>query len=272
MAYWKFYILLALSVSFGYQPADPPTLHAIYFAQTTDKAIGAACKIDYDNWENEMRSVAIESGMAIQKYGFEGRHASCSNLQGFINQLVVKENDVIWFYYSGHGLGILGNKYPRLSICNGASGATYKYGELSWLKNELLQKGARLTIIFGDLCNKAKKVGPKQAPKDGLTNIPLERTKCYYKLFHSAKGSIIAVAADSGQYAYCSRIDGGYFTYFFIDQFLTHLNNDEAKYIRWDTILRDTQQKTFDWSIKLQGKELIEVLQKPIYDVDVQYK
>ncbi|MEO0899631.1 MAG: caspase family protein [Bacteroidota bacterium] len=254
-------ILLASCVTMQGQ-----TLHAIYFGQTRDTSIGRSVYLDIIKWERAMETMANGANLSLEVEMRTGPDCTCSELQRVIDGLDVGSNDVIWFYYSGHGYNDTrdGCAFPSVGICR----PSQSVGQYCTLTQQLRSKGARLTLVFGDLCNTAI---PINDPTVAATNEPLEMYKCYQELFLNHTGYITAVAASQHEYAYCDLKDGGYFTHFFLRTFHHHIKYTKAKDISWDLILKEVKTKVYNRSVGIvSGSARDDVTyQTPYYDINL---
>jgi hypothetical protein len=228
---------------------EKPTLHLMVVADTEDPDIGFSCALDKRKMTAEFEGIAQVLDIGISKHIIDGEYFSKQNVLSVINQIQPNPNDVILFYYSGHGFRWRNQDdgYPQLFLktnkYDGLSSETSM--SLASVYQTLVTKGARLTIVLGDCCN-------SEVQMEQVTNanfLTMRATRDYQldnlsELILNSSGSVIATAASPGEAAYCNQSNGGFFTNSFLQAFRQEigvLSNDEVK---WDDILNYTGQYT----------------------------
>ena len=77
------------------------TFHVISFCNTLDPNIG--CEVDYDRIVQETGGIGALLGYEVRFYCGEGEDCSKENLMNTVNSLNCGKDDIVFFYYSGHG-------------------------------------------------------------------------------------------------------------------------------------------------------------------------
>ena len=99
----KIYVLLM-----AYLCAIPFTnaqkLHKIIFAATDDRKIGSSVKVDNDRANDEIDAIAGYIGYEVVDYIYNGNRCTKQNLLNVLNGLNCSSQDIVFFYYSGHGV------------------------------------------------------------------------------------------------------------------------------------------------------------------------
>lgn len=237
------------------------TLHAIIFADTNDPSIGVYDKQDYINMTLEVNTIASATGMRLKKYFYEGSICSPMNLAKTLDNLRTLKDDVIVFYYSGHGVRSINDKslYPQMCL-----GSHYEqnFFPLEKVLNAVKSQPARLKIVIGDCCNSVGSgVAAKEYASKGATILTKKPINTYTNLFMNYEGTIIASGSQKGENSTTvSWKDGSPAGGAFTVCFLTILQNavSEGLDANWNEILEVTKQTTRD--IRQHT---------PIYDVDV---
>ena len=121
------------------------TIHFIVFADTEDASVGTSCsqtlKYLQGNFLVKLRRYIDD--MDTKSYIYEGNdNFTRSKLNATIASLSTSSNDVILFYYTGHGFNNGSNDYPTLTL--GRDGE-----ELDLRKKELLD-------VYNTLRNKSQ--------------------------------------------------------------------------------------------------------------------
>ncbi|MFT5777751.1 MAG: hypothetical protein ACI837_000699 [Crocinitomicaceae bacterium] len=237
----------------------PPTnvetvnLHLVIVANTKISDIGASTKVDADNLTGELSGIAEVLKMNFKKTVISGVDFTKTKLENALTALNPQPNDMVVFYYSGHGFRYSGEqvKYPQLDM---RYNAYQEMGEgttvnLEDIYDVITKKGGRLNIILGDCCNNdigtTRQVGTNFMASRGNVNADVEKLK---KLFLNSSGNLIAAGASKGEYSWCSS-QGGFFTNSFISALREESSalraNDVAN---WADIISKTKTSTLSKS------------------------
>lgn len=189
--------------------AGAKTIHWITFVDTTDPNVGTldvnGHKVLYDNFVNEVNAALAENGYKSDVQNFIGYQVSPTNCTSVVKNLKVQDpNDIIVFYYIGHGgrpnsgPGLIeNNPFPWLYL---AQSDGNKCVSLEWIYKNLKDKGARLTVTIGMACNVLDnditiKSGPTFSVNYGVSKMSNNKLKHIQELFLNAKGSVIATSS-----------------------------------------------------------------------------
>ncbi|MBD5265920.1 MAG: caspase family protein [Bacteroides sp.] len=202
------------------------TLHAIIFANTecpdpNDHGIGASVTGDYYRMKIEMSTIASFIGYDLKTHYYTGSQDQfCKeSLDKVIDNLKCGPDDIVFFYYSGHGGRSAAEltDFPQMNLVvdpyhSNLSDASANYPIYNVMKR-IEAKNPRLTIVIGDLCNSiAEWVAPKALPSDkSATKVEEYPVEFYRDLFLKFKGSLIAASSKPGQTS-AAYEDGGAFT------------------------------------------------------------
>ncbi|MCP4438319.1 MAG: caspase family protein [Aureispira sp.] len=172
----------------------------IYLFMVTANETGIGSVTDRQQMKGFIQQVGTMTGMDVEIKDFLlGDNA----IGGEFNNLSPSSDDVVIFYYSGHG-GNSGDGWPMFS----ANGAAYKSTRVyNRLKNE---KQARLTLTIFDCCNHGE--GRTTENRVDATRIGLHTRAKLALLFQKSKGDIRISAAAATKYAYGNANIGGYMT------------------------------------------------------------
>ena len=186
------------------------TLHAIIVADVNDQTIGADQDVAaLQKLTSTIRRATCLGGDDIVIHAGRGKRQAISNT---LNQLRVSSDDVVMFYYSGHGTNPGGgDRWPTLGVEGQSGGNLLK---LSSVKDTLQRKNPRLLITIADACNNISGARHERGRRE------LDQPAGFKKLFLGYKGTIIASSSIPGQYSFGDPQDGGLFT----KQFLEGLN------------------------------------------------
>lgn len=248
------------------------TIHTIVFADTNDNSIGEGVAVNVNNvinWTNMISNSLSPEGYKSKTYVYNGDMCNKETLLSFLDNFSCN-NDIVVFYYGGHGgrSTIDTSKYPRM--CLGAN-EEHKFVKLSDVENILKSKNPRLQIIIADCCNSYYNGNlPMSRPMAMGTNpnpISYERSMIK-ELFINNRGSIICTGATQGEYGWINKFEGGLFTQSLLRCFDFTLNRSEEVPL-WNTIISDASDETFYLSNSAYLARLITKTQRPVFDVDV---
>lgn len=217
-----------------------PTFHVILVGATEDKVLARACQIDVVNVHEQFKGIAESIGYAYKPGVLVKEHFSNKYISAIIGALTCGPEDIIVFYYTGHGFNTTkyAGDFPIMMVDTADSNYP-----LMLIHQELMKKKARFCLTIGDCCNK---VVDEQLPKDRSM---VKGTQCdaaiYRQLFLEQRGGVIATSSKRGQVSGAS-LDGSFYTKALLEamDYACHYNNQ----VTWNQLLEDTQNRM--WGIK----------------------
>ena len=230
------------------------TVHMIIFADTNDEKIGESCDIDYGKFMNFARDISESTGMGLEKYYYKGNRFTKSNLENVADNITCTENDIIYFYYTGHGyrykdMDDLLRYMPYLAISNDEY--DNKGVDLEWVNTQLYNKNPRLLITFADCCNSM--INDYEDPHLDIQSPKIRAA--YKKLFVKANGNIIATGSQPGArtkdyegFSFGNSRVGGFFTYNFLKVIKDITSETYEGEVSWENLLRKTKMETKKFS------------------------
>lgn len=253
------HLVILLSIFLGFTSfAKGQNLHTIIFANTLDPKIGESVLLDYNRISIEVNTIAAATGLNLKKYFYKDTSCSNANLRRVLERLQTNKDDVILFYYSGHGVRSKQDASEFPQMCLGSNQDKDFYPLESVLK-KLENQPARLKLILGDCCNSyASWVNPKDDGSRNFTVLSKAPVNVYNNLFANTKGFLIASSSKKGETSGCNNLYGGFFTYFFLKA-LEHYASKGME-TTWDKVMFTTKEVTLE---ALKGE------QTPIYAVRV---
>lgn len=215
------FALLVLLTSFS---AEAATLHAVLVCDTTADNIAESVQADYTTLHNELTKIASNTSMGYNEISFTGNGIDADILDK-INQLGFGTDDVVFFYFSGHGYRTDskgGNQWPNMYLTPVKRGI-----DLLEVVTLLRAKQPRLLLAIADSCNNV--IPDKFAPP--LINVRRQAlmmkapsVKSNYKqLFLNSAGTIIISGCIPGQVSWGTQTGGVYTLSFF------HSLNEEVR-------------------------------------------
>ena len=187
---------------------EAQTIHWLTFVDTTDKEVGkidiTGHKVLYDNFINEVNAALAEKGYESDVQDFTGTKVSPENCKSAVNLLRVQSDDIIVFYYIGHGGRpntlsgyVEQHPFPHIYL---AQHDAKKCVPLEEIHEKLSAKGARLVVTIGMACNSLDDAmptitGPTFAVNYGASNMNPQKLKLIQELFLNVKGNVIATSS-----------------------------------------------------------------------------
>ncbi len=129
-------------------------LYLVIVANTLDNSIGTGCDVDRKKLVNEMNSIARSLNISVEEHDVFGQDFGKDNVLNAIDALHPSSDDIVMFFYRGHGFRWNDQKsaWPDMST-RISSYDPFTYVSLDDVYSKIVSKGARLNLIFGDLCN-----------------------------------------------------------------------------------------------------------------------
>ncbi len=228
------------------------TMHLICVANTDEKLIGGSCKEDMNRAVRTFNDIntflGLDNDPVIKT--ISGNKYSLKAVKDELKKLDPEPNDIVIFYYSGHGFRKPEDRrpYPYLDLRSKTDTAKKSYLvnslNIEDIYDTIKKKGARFNLVLGDCCNnlvtQTNKTGdPISESKDAGLDWSEDNVK---KLFLERQ-SILATAAQEGQLATGNNNFGGFFSYFFMKAMEDNFSILK-KNISWKQILDQAKIKT----------------------------
>lgn len=214
-------------------PLTAATFHAILVADIADETVGHAIQLDLDNLKMETQRIAKHTGLNLKETVFHGHQPE--QLMSHLQKLKVKPDDLIMFFYSGHGYHSDAEGHTPWPNLN------FHYNQGMALKDVIevcQQKKARLTLIFSNCCNALIPhwAAPKLIkPKAKLSALAV---KNYQKLFLNAKGMVVMTSSERGEFSWSNQ-QGGLFTNAWLEA-LKKMSKTPTSDVSWQAFLVET--------------------------------
>lgn len=242
------FILLSIFL-FHCNSVQAANLYAIVVCDTDASNIEKSVKADYKNIRKEIKRIKKYTKLKTRIKKFKGRKVN-SDFLDVVRRINVEPDDVILFYWSGHGKRFESQEdpWPVLDFEHDNQIVT-QYD----VTEELMDKHPRLILSITDCCNNfvtksffAKSKSDKKLLKEN-----------YQALFLNSKGTYIATAALPGEISFAlnrnSKIlgipAGGFFTNALLESLKTETSQPNPD-ISWDLIFELTINKTIEYQLR----------------------
>ena len=217
------------------------TVHALLVADTHDPLLHRACARDVQTMHDQVGQIAAALGYRLAEQRLVDGGFSRKNLDAALRSLAPGPDDVLLFYYSGHGYNLRdrADRFPILALEKKAANAAKNPG-LGTIHQLLKAKKPRLCVTLGDCCNNlvtlTRGMVRKKPTPPGLTD---SLNAAYRKLFLQTRGDVLIASSAPPQQA-CAHPDSGSFYTRAFDEALSALRTHEAS---WPNLLRDAQAR-----------------------------
>ncbi len=214
-------IFSLISLALAMNSVGAKTIHWLIFIDTTTN-VGEIDKLGHDvlhsHFINEVNAALAPVGYSSKILDYNGSRTTPENCKAAVEMLSVESDDIIVFYYIGHGGRpniedseyLKKNPWPQMCM---AQWDERKYIPLDWVNNQLKSKGARLTVTIGMCCNSLSNISVKEAPvfspNYSATYMSGNKLKQIQNLFLNYKGNLLATSASPTQSSGCLSSDYG---------------------------------------------------------------
>jgi len=241
-------------------------IQLIIFANTNDPDIGISCDKDKESVSVNLKTIASVLNYQVETKIYDGNNFSKRNLEDVMNNLQCNKDDIVFFYFSGHGGRAKNddNKWPQMNFNKAGQYVDDYYVPLDIVNNIIRQHDPRLSIVIGDCCNNYANISPKVIMR-GQTVVDDEETpnQVINKLFKDIKGNIIVSSSKQGEYSYSDSEKGGFFSSNYLLSFSKALNKEISG--DWETVLETAKELTY------KETERQVTTQTPQYEINVEY-
>lgn len=247
-----------------------PVLHLISLINTGDNDIKENCTRDGQKISSYMKRVAASLEIPLNEIKLIGSDFNLNALRAAFNNKVrpkVKKDDIIVFFYSGHGFDWKGEKesaFPRIALYYNPQPSWDHIGAKSLNMEEVYQEivgmGARLNMVLSDCCNtivniRRSEIKDTLGTVKSLPNYDMNKRKTM-ALFLQTQASLLISAAEKGQAAICTDIDDGFFTTSFLKTIGMELKSAGPD-PQWIDIIRKTKGETSMMASKYKSEQNI---------------
>lgn len=200
----RYFIILAAALLPFLCPAQ--TIHWLTFIDTTDENVGDIDKngreVLYSHFINVVNAALAQKGYKSNIRDIHGDDLSPRKCKEIINSFRCGPDDIVVFYYIGHGThGEEGGDVWPMMLMGEANANTLI--PLKWVHDVLKDKGGRLTASIGMCCNVYQGVARRNAPtfavNYGNLYLPEHEMNAIQDMFLGHKGDFLLASASPGQ-------------------------------------------------------------------------
>lgn len=244
-----------------------PVLHLINVINSRDEDISANCIEDGKATSSYFSAIAEFLELRLVEKKLTGAAFNITAVRNAVNNLRPGKDDIVVFYYSGHGFRWKGDQdypFPQMGLYSGVPPSWNHMGAFSLnleeVYNTIRRKGARLNLVLGDCCNTI--VNRRRSEIKDTTEIAMTPGLRYMNkrtvsaLFLQTRGSLLVAAAEKGQAANCSTLYNGFFT----NSLYAAMTEQLYKAVpdpQWMDIISDTDARTWELAAKYKFPQKI---------------
>ena len=249
-----FFCLILLLGMFVPSISTAATLYAIIVGDTNISDIGASVEVDMERMEKLMNMISENTDLTLKLQKIIGNDLTNKNVKNAINRISPKSDDVVFFYWSGHGYNSGGSVLPTMHI-NKINNQKSNV-KLSDVTEKINKKKSRLFILIGDTCNTSLNANRR----DFNDTFSRKSSENFEELFLKYKGTVFASGAEVGGYSYGNKLKGGAYTTIFLNNLMQELSSSGIP--SWDKLM----ERANDSIIVGSG-----ITQQPISKTSVSY-
>lgn len=230
------------------------TLHAVIAADSLDKGIGKGAGENAGHMAALMQRVAQASKLKSDVTVIKAEDFSCEAINAAVDNLDIKSDDVVVFYYSGHGYRLFNDqsRFPRLACSRNLT----TNPQVEEVALSLRRRNARLVLAISDSCNSFPGQFPAMMSGQGSVFDALRR------LFDGYAGTAILAGADYGQFSWYTESGGEFST-----QMLKAVDEetDRGDGASWDRIINaatKAREVNYHGRIYIQQPIVLSTLQR----------
>lgn len=249
-------------------PSGQPRFHLICAMDTRDRMLGQGATAALQVVQDQFSAAATSIGYELNPVIVAQNDFTRTNLQNSLDDLETGPNDIIVFYYFGHGFRY-SNDVSRYPTCFVGKNGIDQPQDAAWPLTDiyqiLIQKKARLTLVLAECCN--NEIGIP-APIDSYVaarqmSVNFASKDRYKALFLQNKGSLLLASSDQGQASWATST-GGYFLDSFMDAIQYQVSSGNTAPVSWKSLLTDADKRV---------KKIASAksrTQEPIYTIQIQ--
>lgn len=202
--------------------AEARTFHFLAMFDTDDPEIGSGMDAERKCIVNDIKTI----GGILAEEGYEtkisvkyGENCGKTQLMQMLNRLTVQPDDVVMFYYGGHGgraVTEMTDSFPQMCL---AERSTANYVPATLVKNLILKKNPRLTVVLTGCCNSADEmisVKSTEVISQSYTALSASNKEAYKRLFLHHTGVVQMTSSKAGEYSWVCKNTPSYFALYLL--------------------------------------------------------
>lgn len=237
-----FFIIVYIFCAIG---AMSQTIHFIMFADTEEQEARATNLETLRYFQNTfIRNIKNYSGRTVSaNYYFGYANYTKEKLKSVISELQANSDDIIFFFYAGHGYNDGNNQYPCLALGRDGDNVPKRSIPMIDVYNLLDQKPHRLLLVVAESCNEEYITQPRYGNGGGIFG-PSQISQEKMKTLFNQTGNYIASSSIKGQSSNFIKGDRGFFTAAFCASLLKVVSVNCTDSPTWENVFSRTTSAT----------------------------
>lgn len=250
-----FYTNLFKTTTRGLTALEKKTkIYLLIVANTGDSTIGIPCKNSMNLIEETFSNIAENLGIKIQVRKVFGEKYSKGNVEKEISSLkpITTPNDVVIFYYVGHGFRKTKDSRPFPFIdlrANPKEKVLAQAVNTEDIFAKIKPLNARFTMVMTDCCNSyidAPVPIVSADPRPRASGKILSIEKCRALFLNPKRMTLLLTAADIGQYASCNVELGAFFSFYLKGAMENALSDVKTTAPSWYQVIDEAKAQTIN--------------------------
>ncbi|TAH18584.1 MAG: caspase family protein [Cytophagales bacterium] len=223
------------------------------YISAENNGIAQSVRVDMGTMTQLFNVLEKRNIIKVEKTVLQGTKATIDNIRAAMKNLQVGTDDVIMFYFSGHG-GMQNGKTFLFT-------ADEKELQRSEIEAVFNSKPARLKMIITDACSNDVDglSATRSLSKSGQQIDAGEFDAIYKELFLNHQGMLHLSASSEGEYAWSNDNFGGFFTYHFVKEGLIKKPVGD-----WQTIFTGAKDKTSQMFMRMPSEQRAQLAKEGI--------
>lgn len=215
-------------------------LHFLILCDTLDPDIGTID--DFNIAQTWAQAIASNTALTLQLQSLTGSSLTVANAKTMLNNLQVNADDVVYFFYSGHGGNPGDRKWPIFYFTS-SPGDMPDEQRLSfdWVLSALRPKNPKLLFVLADACNNFSNQSGQPIPHAQAVTGPAV-TQAFLALFTDFTGEVLSSGCEPGQYSYGASGTGALYTNNYMNAFYTLAG--QITPLTWEAVMAKARADT----------------------------
>lgn len=247
-----------------FQSLAAAQLHVVYVVATLDAKIGPSLSRNIPSMHQFFLDISQSTGLPLSTTFIADQAFHPMQVKASVQALSIQPDDVVVFYYQGHGIAKGGGStpWPHFDFSN------RKYMSFENIASYLQGLNPRLLVMIAECCNNR----PGQQPNRRAFDQPLPPpnwTHLYRTLILETSGTVFATSSLPGEFSFIvknpttglwgARIEGGIYTHYFLESLAVASHQPTPS---WAFVLDRTGERT-QLEAKRHGQQ-----QTPFYSIN----
>jgi len=244
-----------------------PVLYLIAVINSKDEDISVNCIEDGKKVSSYFKRLTTSLEIRFVEKKLTGNDFNVTAVKAAIKNIHPGKDDIVVFYYSGHGFrwkGDIGFPFPQMGLYYGKPPSWDHMAAFSLniedIYSEIQAKGARLNLVMSDCCNtivNRRRLEIKDTAKSQVGPGYYDISKrAAMALFLQTQASLLISAAEKGQASICSNSYNSFFTTSMINSIRMGLKTSGAN-PQWMDIVRKAEGETSTLASKYKEQQNI---------------